>query len=238
MQGRAMLARALSSCGRLLGLWQPARPAEEERRAFGRLACEVETTCQPVGREPDGAFVARVKNVSRGGLCLTAARPARPGGLLSVSLPARAGEGPPEVLACVVRCDETSADRWELGYTFATPLSGDDLERFAPADARIEKRGQPRFDCAAQVTYQVVNSPRPAAAATVLNISGGGVALRVREPLAVGDLLSVELRREGVAPLTALASVVRTAVEADGERVVGCNFIHELPEEQIARLLA
>jgi len=52
----------------------------------------------------------------------------------------------------------------------------------------------------------------------------------------VGELLSLELRRDGEA-LTTLASVVRTTTAPDGTRVVGCNFIRELTDEQVLALL-
>ena len=67
-----------------------------------------------------------------------------------------------------------------------------------------------------------------------------GVALEVAdEALSVGDLLSVELSRQGQQEvvLTALASVVRTTQGRNGLRLAGCNFISELPEEQMAELL-
>jgi hypothetical protein len=74
--------------------------------------------------------------------------------------------------------------------------------------------------------------------AAVMNVSGGGVALQVNEALNVGDLLSVELRRDDRAVVTALASVVRTTLLPSGERLIGCNFIDELPEDQVTSLLA
>src|SRR5207247_3438691 len=103
-----------------------------------------------------------------------------------------------------------------------------------------EQRGWERYPCAAGAVYQLVRSAQPSGRqpATVLNVSGGGVALQVNEALNVGDLLSVELRRDDRAVLTALARVVRTTVLPGGERLVGCNFIDELPEEQITSLLA
>ena len=74
--------------------------------------------------------------------------------------------------------------------------------------------------------------------ATVLNISGVGVALQVAQPLHVGDLLSLELRRgDGQVVLTTLASVVRVTAPQSGERTVGCNFINELNDDQMSSLL-
>jgi hypothetical protein len=236
-----MLSRAISTWGRLLGLGRGPE-TEEERRAHGRILCDLETTCQPAGRDQGDPVTVRVRNVSRSGAFLLAPHPFRSGELVSVSLPGAADGADAAVLACVVRCDRAADSQWEVGCNFSSMLADADLDRFAPRREPVappELRGWVRFVCEAKVAYQVVGAPEPAAwtSAAVVNISGGGVALQVTEPLAVGELLNVELRREGVPVLTALASVVRSAVEPNGERLVGCNFIHELPEDQVAALL-
>jgi hypothetical protein len=59
----------------------------------------------------------------------------------------------------------------------------------------------------------------------------------VAEDLQVGDLLNVDLSRDDAVLLTILASVVRAAAGAEGGRVVGCNFIRELSEQQVQALL-
>jgi hypothetical protein len=96
-----------------------------------------------------------------------------------------------------------------------------------------------RFPCQARAAYQVVRSPESGSLqpAELLNISAGGVAMQASEALEVGLLLSLELSRNDAVVVTTLASVVRTATAADGGRLVGCNFIRELPEEQIQALL-
>jgi hypothetical protein len=180
-----------------------------------------------------------VRNISRGGINLVLSRSFRPGELLSVALPGN-GEDT-EVLACVMRCDEV-AGAWQLGCTFATQLSDDDLRRFGARAARTsppDQRTWERFPCQAQAAFTVVRSKEPAARpVSVVNISAGGIALQVTSPLSIGELLSVELRRsEGQPVLTTLASVVRTTTERTGGHIVGCNFIHHLPEEQIRQLL-
>src|SRR5262245_38675930 len=238
-----MLARVLTSWGKMLGLGKHPAPRENERRTFGRIPCDVETTCRPTDRQRTERWPARARNVSRGGVCLRLPRSFQLGELLSVTLPSAANEGTAEVLACVVRCDEIEGDAWEVGCTFATPLSENDLRRFDAGrtpDAPTEQRQWARFPCKAEAVYQLVRSREPGGMtpASVVNISGGGIALQVSDPLHVGELLSVELRREGTAILTALASVVRATVDRSGERIVGCNFIHELPEAQLERLLA
>lgn len=237
--GDTMLARVLSSWGKMFGLSGDGAAGEDDRRAFGRVVCDVATTCQAAS-PPRGEYLpSRVRNVSPGGVCLRLPREFQLGELLSVVLPTQAHEPRAEVLACIVRCDEAGGE-WEVGCTFATPLSEDDLARFGgPASAGADQRSWMRFRCEAEASYQLVGPATPAASqpAGVVNISGGGVGLLVAEALQVGELLSVELRRDGRAILTALASIVRTTERPGGERLVGCNFIHELPEDQLRRLL-
>jgi c-di-GMP-binding flagellar brake protein YcgR len=235
-----MLSRALSSWGRLLGLGRSAA-AEEERRAHGRFSSGVETVCQPAGKEGE-ALTGRVANVSRGGIGLVLARAFEPGELLAVALPGGGAETS-TVLACVVRCDPEEAGSWEVACSFATGLGDEDLLRFhnpIPDGIPTDRRDWVRFPCQACASFQVMRAgqPGPTQPATVLNISAGGVALQVAEPLGAGELLSVELRRgDGPVVLTTLASVVRVTAPQSGERVVGCNFINELSDADMSALL-
>src|SRR5262245_16136673 len=229
----SMFSRAFSGWGRLIGLGQSANSnEEEERRLWGRITCDVETTCQSASEADPPVLSGRLRNISRGGLNLRVSQSFEPGSLLSVALPV--GEGT-EILACVVRCEQVEVGLWELGCTFAAQLSDEDLQHFG---ARREKAVPPdqrtwvRFACAAGAAYRVVRTGRDSIAA-VLNISASGIALRPEESLRVGELLNLELSRDGRPVLTTLASVVRTAKAPGGERIVGCNFIRELTEEQV-----
>jgi hypothetical protein len=96
-----------------------------------------------------------------------------------------------------------------------------------------------RFPCPAQAVFTVVGAePTSPSQGLVLNISAGGIAMQVLMPRMVGELLSIELWRGEDRPVVhTLASVVRTTLERGGQRIVGCNFIHELTEEQVRRLL-
>jgi hypothetical protein len=163
------------------------------------------------------------------------------GELFSLTLPGQSEQTSSEVLACVIRCDPVSASSWEVGCTFASPLSTQDLRRFevpaaeAPA---VDRRGWDRFPCAARASYQIVRAVGEAEClpAAVLNISLGGVALKPAHPVDMGDLLSVDLYHGNDYVATSLASVVRATRDPEG-LVVGCNFIRELPEHHLARLL-
>jgi hypothetical protein len=230
-----MFSRALSSCGRLLGL-KPGSPPTEDRRDSVRFPCALETVCQQPGAAE--RFPARVENVSRGGINLATSRRFEPGELLSMELPGERGT----VLACVVRADVSAAGGWTIGCTFAAELSEEDLERFGALRARetaADPRARVRFPCRARAVFQVVRDPEAKSwPARVVDISASGVGLAVSLALGVGELLSVELRgADELAVLTALASVVRVTGQRAAERVLGCNFIRELTEAELLPLL-
>src|SRR5215213_3936467 len=126
-----MISRTLTGWGRLLGLGRP-QPPEKERRLWDRTACDVETVCRPTARGREGGGVpARVQNVSTGGACLHLAAALQPGELFSLRLPGGPADELAEVLACAVRCDSLGGDSaWEVGCSFASPLSAHDLTRF------------------------------------------------------------------------------------------------------------
>jgi hypothetical protein len=230
------MLRAISGLGRFLGVSKRSDASDEERRLWGRIPCHLETTIAPANGRNEPELPARVRNISRSGINLTVGRSFAAGTLLSVALPLDAGT---EMLVCVVRCEPVTDGGYELGCTFAAQLSDEDLHHFG---ARREKTVAPdlrswvRYPCHAQVGYRVVKteSTNPA---TVLNISASGIALEVNEALRVGELLELALSRDGEVLLTTLASVVRTEMAPDRAHVIGCNFIAELTEEQVATLL-
>ena len=118
------------------------------------------------------------------------------------------------------------------------------MQRFGARRARPaapDQRAWERFACRTKASFQPIRTPEAApSAAEVCNISASGLAILVAEPLEVGDLLSVELRGgddNAGAVLTTLASIVRVAVRAEGQRLLGCNFIRELGEAELAALL-
>jgi hypothetical protein len=236
-----MLSRALSTCGRWIGLGRNAAPADEERRVWARFPVVIETTCCKANEPEAARLSARVHDISRGGAHLVVGSAFEPGDLLSLDLPG--GEaGSATVLACVVRADALTDGQWAVGCNFSAELSDEDLQRFGARRARAgeaDQRTWVRFPCRARASFQVVRAPEPGQQpAQVLNISASGVALQVAAPLRVGELLSVELRGgDDHVVLTTLASVVRMAVLGEGERVVGCNFIHELGEEALRELV-
>ncbi len=238
-----MLQRVVSSWGKLFGFGDSSLAVEEDRRHWGRIPCDVETTCTPVGPAAVERSPARVRNVSRGGISLEVSRSFQPGELLSVALPGgHDAENTCELLACVIRCWAEEGGH-QIACTFATQLSDDELVRFGQRNLRPaapEQRASLRFPCLAQAAFSVVGAPEEEAPspAIVVNASASGIALEVSAPRTVGELVSIDLWRGKDRPVvTTLASVVRSTVERDGRRIAGCSFINELSEEQVRRLL-
>jgi PilZ domain len=235
-----MIGQTLAGWGRLLGLGKTQSSAEEERRLWGRLPCDISTTCKPTRNRVADAIPGRVRNVSMSGACLHIPVAFSLGELFSLHLPGPKEESS-DILACVVRCDALDERTWMVGCTFASPLDSQDLRRFdetAAEPSPSDRRRWERFPCQARATYQLVRAAEAGEnyRAIIVNISGGGLALQPEQPLDVGDLLSVDLRHGDEHVLTALASVVRTHRD-ESRLVVGCNFIRELGEKNLARLL-
>ena len=235
-----MIGNTLVGWGRLLGLGKKRSTVEEERRIWGRLRCDFRTTCKPTRDREADAVPTRVKNVSMGGTCLHLPVEFPPGELLSLHLPSAEGEVS-DILACVVRCIPLDETTWVVGCVFASALNSQDLRRFDPAigeQSPSDRRGWERFPCQARAVYQLLRGPESdeTHAATIVNISGSGLALEAEHGLEIGDLVSVDLYHGEEHVVTALASVVRTYRD-ERRRVAGCNFIQELGEETLTRLL-
>jgi hypothetical protein len=235
-----MLSRALASWYRLVGGPQGAGAPEEDRRVWVRFPSGLETTLQPA-RVPDGPrLAARVGDVSRGGIHLVLDRPFEAGEMLSVELPAAEGQPLSTVLACVVRAVGAEGGAWSVGCSFSAELSADDLEAFRPHRVKApvtDQREWVRFPCRARATFQVVRAPAAPAPAEVLNVSASGIGLRAEADVPVGELLSLELRSDDGPALTTLACVVRVTAQPGGARVLGCNFIGDLADDDLRALV-
>ncbi len=218
-----------------------AGAAEAERRVWVRHPSTAEAVVQPV----NGAVSrqsARVRNVSRGGINLVVTEPLEPGDLIGVELPGGGTQSVTTVLACVVHVRGEGPGEWGIGCSFAEELSGDVLSAFG---ARREKparpednRGWVRFACGVRAVCRRVGpggeEPWPA---RVTDISPGGIGLLVDQAVETGALLQVYLEGPKHAGRTILACVVHVVAKPGSERALGCNFIRELSEADLAALL-
>jgi hypothetical protein len=162
------------------------------------------------------------------------------GELVSIELPSdEANRG--TVLACVLQAEASGAEEWALNCAFAAELSFADLRLFdesASLPVEAEQRSLIRYSCQASAVYEVVGGgPAERGGAALLDVSIGGVGLATARPLALGALLSLELRDAAGRPVaTMLASVVTSRPAPDGRATLGCNFMGELSEDQLRQL--
>jgi hypothetical protein len=242
-----MFERTVSLWRRLTGrpglAGAPMAAVGEERRLWVRYPTDVPTYYQAAnGRSEEGRLSARIRDISLAGIQLTVDRAFEPGSLLTVELPAvREGERR-TVLACVVHVRAVGDKEWAIGCSFARELGDDDLAAFrasrtkaAPGDNRYWER----FACNVKAVCQVVSPTDPERwSATVLNISASGMALQVDRDVPTGALLAVELQGgSSKTGTTILACVVHVLTQTSGERVLGCNFIRELSDTDLAALV-
>jgi hypothetical protein len=73
--------------------------------------------------------------------------------------------------------------------------------------------------------------------ARVRDVSFGGISLMVRQRLAQGNLLHVNLPGSDSEPRL-LACVVQVSEPAEGSWALGCTFIRELNEQELNRFLS
>ncbi len=219
----------------------PADESDEERRVCLRYAANLNIRCGEAHEEPDPGVSAVIRDISRGGIQMIAPQRYEPGTVLSVELPsARGGEGL-AVLACVIRTQPHGDSDWAMGCRFCSELNDPQLQAFGAVRARPasdDPRGWSRFSCDSKALVQRINASDQAhRSARVLNIAVGGMALLVEEPIAVGELLSTELRdAKGQPVVTLLACVVHAQTVAEGQ-ILGCNFIRELSDADVRALL-
>jgi hypothetical protein len=166
----------------------------------------------------------------------------KPGDLLTITLPVSEESYSVTVLACVVHVKELPEGEYALGCNFARELSEDDLRSFAVAKtqpALPDQRAWERVPGTVQARYTLVTDRfTPRQAARVVNLSARGVALLVDQEIPAGTLLSAELQADPHAqPLTILVCVVHVSARAQ-QWVLGCDFIHHLPETELKALCA
>jgi hypothetical protein len=242
------LANAVSFWQRVKG-WghrasqpQNVPPGSADRRVWVRFPADLETTLRPEATADSGTLAARVRNISRGGINLVVPRRFETGDLLTVELPGAEADSRYTVLACVVHVRALADGKWGLGCTFSGELSPDDLAAFGAQRTRPtppDQRTWDRYPCMITASYQrLLAGEEEPQSAEVLNLSPSGIGLRVRQAIEAGALLNLDLHgAAGGHPPTLLACVVHVSARPGGEWVLGCNFIRELGEPELAALV-
>jgi hypothetical protein len=106
---------------------RPSNPADH--RAFDRRPCNVSARCLLVGGEAEGAWDARVLNISPAGMAVHVTRDIPNGSLLSAQLQGTPGRAPLTILACVVHVANQTDGAHVLGCNFIRELRDEDLQQ-------------------------------------------------------------------------------------------------------------
>jgi hypothetical protein len=101
-----------------------------ERRAWVRIRSEQSIHCQL--EEATTSWLARLQDVSAGGLAFIAPRRIEPGTALTVELATKA-DGSCSLLARVIHATQVMDDRWVIGCAFTELLSAQQLLDFIEA---------------------------------------------------------------------------------------------------------
>ncbi len=109
------------------GARQAAGPVSECRGAE-RFSCQVKALCQLPAVPDRPPFEARVLNVSRNGLALTAEQELPTGTVLSTELHGSRGANPLTMLACVVHVTTLLDGQRITGCNFIRELTSRDME--------------------------------------------------------------------------------------------------------------
>lgn len=109
------------------------------------------------------------------------------------------------------------------------------LARHVPLSAvlDLEKRDSARYPCDQEAVTQLMDASGAMAwGATVDNISVGGIGLVLCFPFKPGSHLAVTLQSSQVRR-TFLVRVVHALDQSDGTWLLGCEFVQQLPAEEI-----
>ena len=227
---------------RMVGGNKDRAGAEEDRRVWVRHTSNAETVIKLASNGVDTRRQARVGNVSRGGINLIVSEQFQPGDMIGIDLPGGTPQSASVVLACVVHVRQRGEGEWALGCTFAEELNDADLAAFGARrqkpDSVEDHRSWVRFVCNVKASCQCINDgEKQAWPAAVVNISANGIGLLVDRAIETGTLLNLDLESPKHSARTILACVVHVTTRPGSEHVLGCNFIRELSEADLAALL-
>jgi len=235
-----MFERTRSLIQRLADSWHAEEAPPSERRFWVRYPSDRQTLIRIDATDGD-SMVAKVQEVSHGGIRLRLHKSLDVGTMLRIELPTAAGEpAATTVLACVIH-ERPDGDGWIIGCRFSAELSEDDLEGMGARMERplgVEKRVAERLRSRGKVMYRVVDGGDVENAAPIHTISFDGIAFLATEQIDPGTLLSLELHDDAGTPvLTIVACVVYQSNAGRGKWMVCCNFIRELDDAELAAVV-
>jgi hypothetical protein len=109
----------------------------QNRRAYVRHPCDLDTACHPIAFQREMQWSGRVLNVSLGGVGLVINRRFEVGTLLAVELQCGSQAPSLTLLARVVHTKPGGAGSWVAGCSFLNPLSEDEVQAILAAAAPV-----------------------------------------------------------------------------------------------------
>ncbi|MFN4261835.1 MAG: PilZ domain-containing protein [Gemmataceae bacterium] len=209
-----------------------------ERRAWVRYSCNLAGFCHPAEGNGQANALAIVRNISLGGMSLVTDRPFASGTLLKVEVTSPTDNKTRSLWVRIIRVMHMPDGKWSLGCAFARPLAEADIhslrvERLRPKAP--DRREWVRFHCDTEVLSNPLDDPAaPPFPFHVVNISPGGIAGQVRRSCMVGNLLRLNMQGSETAGFELLARVVHVQPASEDVLLVGCAFVRELSDEELA----
>jgi hypothetical protein len=240
---------------RLVSLWRqlasrkprsaPAEGSGEnqvELHAAVRLSSGFGAASRPATPGDKARFSAKIRKITRSGIDLLVNTKLEPGNILDIELSSFAGRQASTVLAYVTHAVRQEADTWNVSCTFARELSEQDLERLGPppkSPATDDKGQKTHSPSSLNGWYQIAaQGEQEKSPAQFFDLCANCVGLLVSNPVDVGTLLNLELI--GVTEkveLEILACVVQLTPRDGQLWSLGCNFIRELTDTEMQKLL-
>lgn len=100
----------------------------QDRRAWVRHTCDLDTLCMPPKNGTVKQWSARIRDISRGGMQLIVNHWIVPGTLLTIHLDSDSGEATQPLSVQVIFAMALPEGKWALGCRFPQPLSEQQLE--------------------------------------------------------------------------------------------------------------
>ena len=219
-----------------------SRSPNEERRASVRHRSGLRVSCRLVDDPAAETWMARVRDLSALGIGLLMARRCELAELLEIELVKASGALVRTVLARVIHVEEDRPRSWVAGCAFVSELTDAEIRLFHAEAVRPKAKDHRRwirFPCNVEtVCYTCETSPGERRPARVLNISPGGIGLLLPCQFTKGTLLHFELPADASEiSQTLLVRVVRVMEQSPGMWFLGCEFAHQLEDDELRALL-
>lgn len=218
------------------------RDAFDERRGASRIKATMTISCRPLDANGFSLGRGQVRDVSSLGVGFYYPRSLEVGSLLEIDLIKERRSHVYRTLARVVHVDTDASGAALIGCAFIHELTDHELRLFQAERAQPahpDCRRWVRFPCNVEtVCYTSETAPGERRPARIVNISAGGVGLLLACQFSKGTLLRFLLPADvDHASRDLMVRVVREMEQGNGYWFHGCEFVHQLSDEEMRSLI-